>query len=87
MLTVRAQRRWEWGDNQEVLIAERPQGVFTRQLFLGDTLDAEHVQANYDHGVLRLSIPVSEQAKPRKVEVAQGANGSHAIPANASSSS
>ena len=51
-------------------VAERPLGVFSRQLFLGDTLDAEHIQASYESGVLTLRIPVAEQAKPRKIAVA-----------------
>ncbi|HEX4217935.1 MAG TPA: Hsp20/alpha crystallin family protein [Acidimicrobiales bacterium] len=72
VLTVRAERNWQPGDDQEVLISERPQGTFTRQLFLGESLDAEHVQATYRNGVLTLTIPVAEQAKPRKVEVISG---------------
>ena len=71
-LTVRAERTWEPKQSQEVLISERPQGVFTRQLFLGDGLDADNIQATYDNGVLRLTIPVAEQAKPRKVQIAAG---------------
>jgi hypothetical protein len=52
-----------------VLIDERPQGSFTRQLFLGENLDAERLNASYDKGVLTLTIPVSEQAKPRRVKI------------------
>jgi HSP20 family protein len=80
-LTVRAQRSWEPKENQEVLIAERPQGTFSRQLFLGDGLDPDKIQASYDHGVLRLTIPVAEQAKPRKVQVTAGEG--RAIPTTA----
>ena len=72
VLTVRAERNWQSGEDQEVLISERPQGTFTRQLFLGESLDAEHIQATYRNGVLTLTIPVAEQAKPRKVEVMSG---------------
>ena len=54
---------------EEMLAAERPRGVFSRQLVLGDNLDLEKVEANYDAGVLTLRIPVAEQAKPRKIEV------------------
>ena len=50
-------------------MAERPFGTFSRQLFLGDTLDTDHITARYTDGVLRLEIPVAEQAKPRKVMV------------------
>ncbi len=73
MLTVSAERSCQPGEGQEVLIAERrPQGTFTRQLFLGDNLDAEHIEAGYDHGVLTVTIPVAESAKPRKVEITSG---------------
>src|SRR3977135_2038952 len=68
VLTVTAGRKWEPNENQEGLISERPQGVFTRQLFLGDSLDADQLQASYDQGVLTILLPVAEQAKPRKVE-------------------
>jgi len=54
----------------EAIAAERPRGLFSRQLILGDTLDTEHITANYDSGVLTLQIPVAEKAKPRKVSVA-----------------
>lgn len=54
--------------------AERPRGVFSRQLFLGDTLDTDRVEASYDAGVLTLYIPVAEKAQPRKIEIT-GAGG------------
>lgn len=70
VLTVKAERRpLTDGENVEMQVAERPLGVFSRQLFLGDTLDAEHIAASYDSGVLTLRIPVAEQAKPRKIEI------------------
>ncbi|HEX8760352.1 MAG TPA: Hsp20 family protein, partial [Pseudonocardiaceae bacterium] len=56
----------------ETLVAERPYGVFSRQLFLGETLDTDRIEAHYDAGVLTLRIPVAEQAKPRKIEVSAG---------------
>ena len=83
VLTVRAERRFEWGQDAEVLVAERPQGVYSRQLFLGETLDADRLAANYDQGVLTLTVPVAEAAKPRRVEVAPG-GGPSAINASAS---
>jgi hypothetical protein len=55
-----------------VLVAERPHGTYSRQLFLADTLDSENVQANYEHGVLTLTIPVAEAAKPRRVQIGGG---------------
>jgi len=70
VLTVKAERRpVSTGEQVEMQVAERPLGVFSRQLFLGDTLDTEHIDASYDAGVLTLRIPVAEQAKPRKIEI------------------
>jgi HSP20 family protein len=68
VLTVRAERVVRNGD-WEMLATERPRGLFSRQLVLGDNLDLEHIDAAYDDGVLRLTIPVAEKAKPRKIEV------------------
>jgi HSP20 family protein len=72
VLTVRAQRNWQRSENQQVLAAERPQGSFSRQLFLSEGLDAQHVEAHYENGVLTVTIPVAEQAKPRKVQITSG---------------
>lgn len=72
MLTIRAERRAEYQQDHSVLMAERPQGSFTRQLQVGDALDTEKVQATYDNGVLQLTIPMSERAQPRRIEVQQG---------------
>jgi HSP20 family protein len=68
VLTVKAERPARNGD-WELLASERPTGLFSRQLVLGDNLDLDKVQAHYDAGVLRLRIPVAEKAKPRKVEI------------------
>ena len=68
-LTVRADRRPDQRPDDEVIVLERPEGMFTRQLMLGDQLDSERVEANYVNGVLELTIPVAEQAKPRRIEV------------------
>jgi HSP20 family protein len=68
VLTVHATRPGMDGD-VELLVAERPAGNFTRQVFLGDTLDADQIEADYTAGVLTLAIPVHEAAKPRKVEI------------------
>jgi len=75
VLTVRAERTKPTGEGVEMLVAERPQGTFTRQLFLGETLDTEKIDAQYDDGVLTLAIPVAEQAKPRKVEISSSGGG------------
>ena len=69
VLTVRAQRSGASDEGVELIAAERPQGTFTRQLFLGDTLDTDKLEADYDTGVLTVRIPVAEQAKPRRVEI------------------
>ena len=70
VLTVRAERRGSTGDDTEMIAAERPRGVFSRQLILGDTLDTDRLQASYAAGVLTLRIPVAEKAKPRKIAIA-----------------
>jgi HSP20 family protein len=68
VLTVRAERLPGNGD-WEMLASERPRGMFSRQLVLGDNLDLDRIEARYDGGVLRLSIPVAERAKPRRIEI------------------
>ena len=76
VLTVRAERRPATvGGNMEIQVAERPLGVFSRQLFLGDTLDTEHIDAGYEAGVLTLRIPIAEKAKPRKIEISSAGSG------------
>jgi HSP20 family protein len=67
-LTVRAERP-ALDQNREMLSAERPRGVFSRQLFRGENLDTDKIEANYHDGVLRLTIPVAEKAKPRRIEI------------------
>jgi HSP20 family protein len=69
VLTVHAERRGP-DREREMVSAERPRGVFSRQLFLGDTLDTDEIQASYHDGVLRLTIPVAEKAKPRRIKIA-----------------
>jgi HSP20 family protein len=72
VLTVSARREWAHEGGVEVIAAERPQGTFTRRVFLGEGLDTEHVDASYDNGVLTVRIPIADQAKPRKVEITSG---------------
>lgn len=69
VLTVRAERRWTPREGDEVIASERFEGAYSRQVLLGDTLDTDRVEATYRDGVLILTIPVAEQAKPRKVEI------------------
>ncbi|HET6532778.1 MAG TPA: Hsp20/alpha crystallin family protein [Actinoplanes sp.] len=75
VLQVKAERQRRQKDGVETVISERPMGVFSRQLFLGDTLDTDHLEAVYDNGVLTLRIPVSEKAKPRKISIGAGDSG------------
>ncbi|MFF2404407.1 Hsp20/alpha crystallin family protein [Streptomyces goshikiensis] len=73
MLTVKAERRpTAKVDNVKMELAERPLGVFSRQIMLADTLDTERIQADYEAGVLTLRIPIAERAKPRKVSIGAG---------------
>jgi HSP20 family protein len=72
VLTVKAERQWWPEEGAEVLARERTQGTFSRQVLLGDALDADHVEARYDQGVLTVTVPVAEEAKPRRVEIHSG---------------
>lgn len=85
VLTVHAERKRSTAEDVELLIGERPFGTFSRQLFLGDTLDADRLSANYHDGVLTLRLPVKEQAKPRRVEITTDGSRSAAIDATSSS--
>lgn len=73
VLTVRAERP-DVDQSREMVTAERPRGVFSRQLFLGDNLDTAKISADYHDGVLRLTIPVAEKAKPRRIEIVHNGN-------------
>jgi HSP20 family protein len=80
VLTVKAERRpTQVGDQVEMQVAERPQGVFSRQLFLGDTLDADRIEASYEAGVLTLRVPIAERAKPRKISITNTDGGTKQI--------
>jgi HSP20 family protein len=68
VLTVHA-KRLDLDPQREMVSAERPRGVFSRQLFLGESLDTEAIEASYQGGVLRLTIPVAEKAKPRRIQI------------------
>ncbi len=73
LLTIRAERTPRSEEGEKWLAHERPAGSFLRQLNLGDGVDTERISANYENGVLSVMIPVSEKAKPRKVEIMSGA--------------
>ena len=79
VLTIRAERRFEPEEGDEPLVSERPQGTFTRQLLLGESLDTDRLEADYDQGVLTLRIPVAEEAKPRRVQITKSGSGQRAI--------
>jgi HSP20 family protein len=81
VLTVTGERRFDPEEGDEILVRERPRGTFRRQLFLGDTLDASKLEASYTDGVLTLTIPVADVAKPRKVEIKVGESAPAAIDA------
>jgi len=69
VVSIRAERRPAREEGDEVIVDERPHGIFTRQLFLGDNLDANNLSADYDRGVLMLTIPVADESKPRRVQL------------------
>jgi HSP20 family protein len=69
VLTVRAERPDPADKDTELIASERPRGVFSRQLILGENLDTDNVRATYDAGVLTVRIPIAEKAQPRKIEV------------------
>jgi HSP20 family protein len=71
-LTVSAERAWRPTEGDQVLATERVHGKFQRQILLGDGLDADRLTASYEHGVLTVTIPVAEKAKPRKINVEIG---------------
>lgn len=72
VLTLKAERHWQRAEDEQVLAAERRHGTFSRQLFLGDNLDGSRVEAHYHDGLLEVTIPVAETAKPRKIAVNTG---------------
>jgi HSP20 family protein len=79
VLTIHAQRSRSGGEGLEMLIAERPHGTFSRQLFLGESLDTDRLSAGYADGVLSIRVPVAEKAKPRRVDVQAARSGNEAI--------
>jgi HSP20 family protein len=82
-LTIRADRTPHYGDSEQVIVAERPQGSFTRQLSLGEGVDSENLTASYADGVLHVTIPVSPKTQTRRIEITHAAGGSRAISGSA----
>ena len=87
VLTVSAERSWQSDEGQQIVVTERPYGRFSRQLFLGEGLDADRIEAHSDNGVLTVTVPVAERAKPRKVEIGSGDSGRQAIDAKSTEGS
>ncbi|HEX4101939.1 MAG TPA: Hsp20/alpha crystallin family protein [Pseudonocardiaceae bacterium] len=85
VVSIRAERRPAHDEGDEVIVDERPHGIFTRQLFLGDNLDANNLSADYDRGVLMLTIPIAEESKPRRIQL--GAREPQELPDNGSATS
>lgn len=79
VVEITTRRRPIRQEGDEVIVDERPQGEFRRQLFLGDNLDPNHLSAVCDRGVLTLTIPVSEESKPRKVEIGSSNEGRQSV--------
>ncbi len=75
VLTVSGRRSWQPGEGVEIVVSERPQGSFSRRLYLGENLDTEKIEASYDKGVLTITIPVAESAKPRRVQIGTSETG------------
>ena len=82
-ITTRRQPIRQEGD--EVIVDERPQGEFRRQLFLGENLDSDNLSAACDRGVLTLTIPVSEASKPRKVQIGGSSDGKQTVQTSSAS--
>jgi HSP20 family protein len=82
VLAVRATRSWARAEGDQIQMTERAHGDFSRQLFLGESLDREHITATYENGVLTATIPVAEEAKPRKVEITHAGDELPALTAN-----
>lgn len=81
VVSIRALRVSPRQEGDEVLVDERPHGTFTRQLFLGDNLDAGKLSADYNRGVLVMTIPIAEASKPRRITLTQQGD---AVPDNGS---
>ena len=82
VVTIRAERRPAYQEGDEVIVDERPYGTFSRQVFLGDSLDLDKMNADYTQGELCLTIPVSEKAKPRRIKLQSGDQEPQQVTAN-----
>jgi HSP20 family protein len=78
-LTIKAERAPGYGDSDQVIVAERPQGSFTRQLSLGEGVDSDHLTADYADGVLRVTIPAAPKAQARRIEITHAPAGKRTV--------
>jgi HSP20 family protein len=78
-LTIKAERAPDYADDAQVIVAERPQGSFSRILTLGEGMDSDHLTADYADGVLHVAIPASPKVQPRRIEISHAETGSHAV--------
>jgi HSP20 family protein len=83
VLTISAERRFPSEEGDQIVVQERPQGTFNRQLLLSDALDSGRIDASYEQGVLTLSIPIAERAKPRRIQVGTRNSGPQTIEGSA----
>lgn len=72
LLTVTAERPVEDTEGVNWLIRERPTGTHSRQIRLGNALDVGKVTADYDHGVLTVTIPTRPEAQPQRIAIGSG---------------
>jgi HSP20 family protein len=82
-LTIKAERAPGYGDSEQVIVAERPQGSFTRQLSLGEGVDSDHLTADYADGVLRVTIPAAPKAQARRIEITHAPVGGRTVAGSA----
>jgi len=82
-LTIKADRAAHYDDSDQVIVAERPQGTFTRQFALGEGVDSEHLSAGYAEGVLRVTIPAAPKAQARRIQITHAPAGSRTVSAGA----
>jgi HSP20 family protein len=87
VLTIKAERHFASQEGDEILVSERPQGTFTRQLMLAESLEGDKLEANYDQGVLTVTVPVAEHAKPRRVQINSSGSSSRIIEGHTSTNS
>jgi HSP20 family protein len=78
-LTIKAERNPRYGEDAQIIVAERPQGSFSRLLTLGEGMDSEHLTADYADGVLHVTIPASPKVEPRRIGISHAEAGSHAV--------